>query len=185
MSHLEEGTGKTAVLRINQCALALLCLLFIFSGCRKQGAPVAPVAPKEIASSDQVVKAFSHFIPSASPPASIELVISPGFHINANPATFPYLIATEVQPGQADGITVVGKLAYPLPKMETFAFADQPLAVYEGNVTIPIPLAADAGARGQRTLPFKIRVQACDSQQCYPPATLDASLPIDPAAIKR
>jgi hypothetical protein len=185
MSHPEEGTGKTAVLRLNQCALALLCLLFMFSGCRKQAAPVAPVAPKDIASSDQVVKAFSHFIPSASPPANIELVISPGFHINANPATFPYLIATEVQPGKVEGIKVADKLTYPPPKMETFAFAEQPLAVYEGSVNIPIPLTADASAQGQRTIPFKIRVQACDSQQCYPPATLDASLPIDTAAIKR
>jgi len=182
MSLPQEGTGKTAVLRINKCALVLLCLLFMFSGCRKQS---APVAPKDIASSDQVVKAFSHFIPSASPQANIELVISPGFHINANPATFPYLIATEVQPGKVEGIKVADKLAYPQPKMETFAFAEQPLAVYEGSVTVPIPLTAEAGAQGQRTIPFKIRVQACDSQQCYPPATLDASLPIDIASIKR
>jgi DsbC/DsbD-like thiol-disulfide interchange protein len=69
--------------------------------------------------------------------------------------------------------------------METFAFAEQPLAVYEGSVTIPIPLTAEAGAQGQRTIRFKIRVQACDSQQCYPPATLDAALPIDIASIKR
>jgi hypothetical protein len=69
--------------------------------------------------------------------------------------------------------------------METFSFAEQPLAVYEGNVTIPIPLTAAPGAKGQRTIPFKIRVQACDTEKCYPPATLDASLPIEVDAIRR
>src|SRR5215471_20665561 len=131
---------------MKHCRLAILSLLIGcgLSGCRNSNAPVAPSspAPKEVSSSDQVVKAFSHFIPSASPPANIELVISPGYHINAHPATFPYLIATEITPGKVDGITVGDQLAYPSPKMEKFAFADQPLAVYEGSVTIPIPLTA-------------------------------------------
>jgi len=132
-----------------------------------------------------VVKAFTHFIPSAATPANVELVISPGYHINANPATFPYLIATEVQPGKVDGVTVSDKLAYPPAKMATFSFAEQPLAVYENSVTILIPLTATAGAQGQRTIPFKIRVQACDHEKCYPPATLDAALTIDLDSIRR
>ena len=173
---------------MNRNLISTFCLSAILtvSACKKSDSPVASASPtpKEVSSSDQVVKAFSHFIPSATPPANVELVISPGFHINANPATFSYLIATEIQPGKVDGITVGDKLAYPPPTMETFSFAEQPLAVYEGNVTIPIPLSAAAGANGQRTIPFKIRVQACDAEKCYPPATLDAALPIDIAAIK-
>jgi len=169
--------------------LAVLCLsvFFSFSGCKTSSpGPASPSpAPSHISSSDQVVKAYAHFIPTASPPGSLELVISQGFHVNANPASFPYLIATEVEPGKADGIMVADKLAYPPPKMERFAFADQPLAVYEGSVTIPIPVTPAPGARGQRMIPFKIHVQACDSEQCYPPATLDASLPIDLDAIRR
>ena len=165
----------------------ILAMALALAGCKSSNAPVASASPtpKEISSSDQVVKAFSHFIPSASTPANIELEILPGFHINANPATFPYLIATEIQPGKVEGITVGDKLAYPPPRMENFSFAEQPLAVYEGNVTIPIPLTAAPGAKGQRTIPFKIRVQACDTEKCYPPATLDASLPIEVDAIRR
>ena len=171
---------KTSV----NCFTAVCLAILVVSGCRKS-TPVAPGPSAEIASSDQVVKAFAHFIPSASPPGSIELVVSPGFHINANPATFPYLIATEVQPGKADGITVSDKLTYPTPKMETFAFAEKPLAVYEGSVTIPIPFTAAPGAKGQRLVPLKIRVQACDSEKCYAPATIDASLPVDLDIIRR
>src|SRR6266513_713808 len=89
------------------CLAAALCLAVVlaFSGCRSSRVPAASSSPtpKEVSSSDQVVKAYAHFIPTAAPPASLELVISPGFHVNANPATFPYLIATEVQAGQADG----------------------------------------------------------------------------------
>jgi len=173
---------------IRSCALIVaLGLALMLAACARPAGPTASSSPtpKEVSSSDQVVKVFSHFIPSASPPANVELVISPGYHINANPATFPYLIATEVQPGKVDGITVGEKLAYPQPKMERFSFADTPLSVYEGSVTIPIPLTAAAGAKGQRTIPFKIRVQACDTEKCFPPATLEAALPIDLDAIRR
>jgi hypothetical protein len=95
------------------------------------------------------------------------------------------LIATEIQPGKVDGIKVGDKLPYPAPKIERFAFAEKPLAVYEGKINIPIPLTADAGAKGQRTIPFKIRVQACDMEKCYPPATRDAALPIDIDSLRR
>lgn len=181
-------TIKTQTLDPRRLAVLLLTGILALSGCKNSPGPVtasSSPAPKDISSSDQVVKAFGHFIPSASTPASIELVISPGFHVNANPATFPYLIATEVQPGKTEGITVMDKLTYPPPKMETFSFADQPLAVYEGNVTIPIPLTAAPGTKGQRTIPFKIRVQACDNEKCYPPATLDAALAVDVDSIRK
>jgi hypothetical protein len=162
--------------------------MLALSGCKHSGGLAtssASPAPNEISSTDQVVKAFGHFIPSASPPASVELVISPGFHINANPATFPYLIATELKPGQVDGVSFSDKLTYPPPRMKTFSFADQPLAVYEGSVSIPIPLTAAPNAKGQRTIPFKIRVQACDNEKCYPPATLDAALAIDVDSLRK
>jgi hypothetical protein len=167
--------------------LIICCLALTWAGCKSSSGLVAPSSPtpQDIRSSDQVVKAFAHFIPSASPPANIELVVAPGFHINANPATASYLIATEVQPGKVDGLTVADKLKYPAPKMETFTFSDQPLAVYEGSVTIPIPLTPAPGANGQRTIPFKIRVQACDNEKCFPPATVDAALPIDIGSLKR
>ena len=70
---------------------AALCLaaVFAFSGCRNSRVPPASSPPprKQVSSSDQVVKAYAHFIPTASTLGSVELVISPGFHVNANPAT--------------------------------------------------------------------------------------------------
>src|SRR5205814_10147798 len=126
--------------RMKRGFLAAVCFAFMLGGCKSSDSPVATSSPTpgKISSSDQVVKAYAHFIPSAQTPANIELVISPGFHVNANPATFPYLIATEVEPGKVDGIVVSDKLNYPPPKMETFAFAEKPMAVYEGSVTVLI-----------------------------------------------
>ena len=82
--------------------LALGALLVLPSCQKNSPQPTQSQAtPDEVSSSAQVVKVVSHFIPkSTSAPANVELEITPGFHVNANPATFPYLIATEVQPGK-------------------------------------------------------------------------------------
>src|ERR1041385_5298933 len=171
--------------RLNWC-LALGVML-VLTGCQRNSPQPAqaPATPSEVSSSAQVVKVVSHFIPkSASAPANVELEITPGFHVNANPATFPYLIATEVQPGKVDGITV-GQIAYPVGVAQKFAFADQPLSVYEGKVTIPIPFTVAPDAKGERMLPMKLRVQACDTEKCLPPATLDAAVAINIDALRQ
>jgi len=89
-----------------------------------------------------------------------------------------------VQPGKVEGITV-GKIAYPAGVAQKFAFADQPLSVYEGRVTIPIALSIAADIKGQRMLPLKVRVQACDNEKCLPPATLDSAIAINIDALRQ
>lgn len=163
------------------------CAMLVLASCQGNSPQPAQsqATPSEISSTAQVVKVVSHFIPkSTSAPANVELEITPGFHVNANPATFPYLIATEVQPGTVDRITV-GKISYPAGVMRKFAFADQPLSVYEGKVTIPIPLTVAADAKGQRMLPLKVRVQACDNEKCFPPSTLDSAIAINADALRQ
>lgn len=148
------------------------------------GWPPAPSATQPaVSSSAQVVKVI---IPSAvaispgqSAQAILTLSISTGYHINANPATFPYLIATEVVPERAEGI-VTARPSYPVGEKRNFQFADQALAVYEGETQIKIPVSADAKATaGQRSLPITVTVQACDDEKCFPPATLKATIPIE------
>jgi hypothetical protein len=117
--------------------------------------------------------------PGGNADATVVLAISPGFHINANPATFSYLIATELSPGKAGGISV-GAPAYPAAEKKKFQFAEQPLAVYEGEVPIKLSLRADKNATaGPRSLPITVRVQACDNEKCFPPATVDASISVE------
>lgn len=111
--------------------------------------------------------------------ANVLLSISSGFHVNANPATFPYLIATEVTPGKVEGITV-GAAGYPGAEKKKFQFADELLAVYEGEVLIKLPLSAEKNAAaGSKSLPITVRVQACDEEKCFPPATVNATVPVE------
>jgi hypothetical protein len=108
----------------------------------------------------------------------IALSISPGFHINANPATFPYLIATEVTANKLEGINI-GAPVYPAAVKRKFQFAEQPLAVYEGEASIKLNLRAEANAAtGRKSLPINVRVQACDEEQCFPPATINTTIPV-------
>jgi len=60
--------------------------------------------------------------------AQVFLVIQEGYHVNANPATFPYLIATEVTTDKVEGLEF-GRPIYPAAEKKKFDFADEPLAV--------------------------------------------------------
>ncbi len=138
-------------------------------------------SPLAISSSAQVVKVAAapvNILQSSPVDAVIALSVSPGFHINANPATFSYLIATEVTAGKFEGISV-GAPAYPAAVKKKFQFAEQPLAVYEGEIPITLHLRAEANATtGTKSLPVSVRIQACDEEQCFPPATINTTISV-------
>ena len=109
--------------------------------------------------------------------ATVTLTIQPGYHVNANPPTFSYLRPTEVLVQTGEGVSV-GFITYPNKLIKKFSFAEEPLAVYEGSAAIKVMLKAiPAAAKGARSLPTKLNVQACDDQVCYPPGTLELSIP--------
>ena len=163
-----------------------LALGFVLEGCTHgihSGTggwpPASSTAPAGISSSASVVnvRAADISIPAGgNADATVTLSISPGYHINANPATFPYLIATAVNPGKAEGI-IAGTPIYPIAQKKKFQFAEEPLAVYEGEAQIRLPLRVEANAgKGARSLAIDVRVQACDSEKCYAPATLNGTI---------
>lgn len=108
--------------------------------------------------------------------ALVLLNIEPGYHVNANPATYPYLIATEVTADQVEGVDV-GNPIYPPAKIQKFQFAEEPLAVYEGQVEVKLPIKV--ASKGSRSLPLKVRVQACDHEKCFPPTTLNTNVAVE------
>ena len=120
-----------------------------------------------------------HVTSGSSAELAIPVSIQPGYHVNANPATFDYLIATEMTVDKSEGLTF-GKPVYPASEQRKFQFAEKPLAVYEGNIYIKLPLqAASNAAKGTRSLAVRLRVQACDEEKCFPPDTLQAAPVID------
>lgn len=115
---------------------------------------------------------------AAGSPARVAalVTIEPGWHVNSHKPTFDYLIPTELDlelPVSWAAETV----RYPQAEMQTFAFADQPLAVYDGSVVIVGTLAVPAGtAEGSVPIRAKLRYQACNDSQCLPPVTTEAEL---------
>jgi cytochrome c biogenesis DsbD-like protein len=173
-------------------ALFVLSLAIIFStSCKRNesgissgtgGIPQLPATPAQVSSSADVVRVTTYSVQTAagnSTSAVVRLAISSGYHVHANPATYPYLIATEVKAGTADGITAE-KPTYPAAIKQKFEFAEEPLAVYEGMVDIELPLKIGSAVHaGPRSLPVSVRVQACDNEKCFPPVTLDAKILIE------
>ena len=174
---------------VRESLIFSLLLVLALAGCKygiRSGtggrAPASSPTPARISSSVDVVKVRSAdvSIPAGgNADATVTLSIAPGYHINANPATFSYLIPTAVDPGKAEGI-ITGKPVYPAAQKEKFQFADEPLAVYEGEVQIKLPLRVEVNAgKGERSLLVDVRVQACDSEKCYAPDTLKTMIVVD------
>ena len=110
--------------------------------------------------------------------STVSVEVQKGYHINANPATDPWLKATEVVPQPGDGLTV-GYVKYPAALNKKFSFSEKQLAVYEGEVPIKVMLKADkTTAKGPHKVAAKLNVQACDDQVCYAPGTLELSIPV-------
>jgi hypothetical protein len=177
---------------MNPCARILigcLLLLVISEACSKppqnsdsQPAGTANISPSPRSiKSELVVRAAAEpaaIVAGGSTDAIVRLTIQSGYHINANPPTFPYLIATQLDVPSGDGISI-STVSYPRPVARKFAFADKPLAVYEGEAELKATLKADrAAGKGERSLAAQLRVQACDEVVCYPPGKIELRIPV-------
>jgi DsbC/DsbD-like thiol-disulfide interchange protein len=171
--------------------IATTCfLLFVAAACSKPApnsvgesttAPAASPAAQRI-TSEGVVKAVAQPIEipaGGSAEAVVRVTVQSGYHVNANPPTYPYLKATELEISPDDGVSV-GFISYPKAVEKKFPFAEKPLAVYEGATDLRVMLKAAKSTRpGQRSMSAKLRIQACDDQLCYPPGTLDVAIPVN------
>jgi len=164
-------------------SLLVMCLLVACSRVEKSSQPASGDLAgegKRIASVD-VVKASAppaQIAAGGSAEAIVHLNIQSGYHVNANPPTYAYLKATELEVPATDGLSV-GFITYPDADTKKFPFAEKPLAVYEGEISLKVFLKAEKTAQpGQRSLDAKLRIQACDDQVCYPPGTLDLTIPV-------
>lgn len=175
--------------RSTRILISCLLLLVATPACSKStqnSAGEPPNTPADSKSaqritSESVVKAKSQpvEIPAGgSAEAVVRVTIQSGYHVNANPPTYPYLKATELEISPAEGVSV-GLITYQKGLSKKFAFAEKPLAVYEGETEVKATLKADKSATGQRSIPGRLRIQACDEQVCYPPGTLELAIPVD------
>ncbi len=103
----------------------------------------------------------------------VTLRIAPGFHVNANPASYDYLIGTALRLEALEP----ARIRYPQARLFKPAFERQGLMVYEGEVELAAVFPAGS-LSGPRTVRGEVRVQACDDQICLPPATLPVTLSV-------
>jgi hypothetical protein len=110
--------------------------------------------------------------------ALLTATVKKGFHIQANPASQPQLIATEFEVTSDKGVEA-GVAIYPKPKPYKVTGLGMEIATYTGRFSIRVPLSAAANAGiGQRDLIGKFRYQACDDQVCFPPVSQPVTVPV-------
>ena len=104
--------------------------------------------------------------------------IRPGFHVNAREKSADYLIATDLRAELPAGFKA-GDVVYPKGQLHTFTFSKTPLNVYQGTVTLRMPVTAMSTAPvGAQQILLKLRYQACSSEVCLPPVTLEVDAPV-------
>lgn len=95
----------------------------------------------------------------------LRLTIAKGYHVNANPASLPSLIPTN--------LNVVGiaprRVLYPKPSRLRATFSGEDLDVFEGSVRIVALMPEKAAGQPLRG---SLTVQACTDRLCLAPATI-------------
>ena len=104
----------------------------------------------------------------------VRVKMDEGWHVNANPASFPFLVATTVEVPEGNSAVSV---QYPEGRDFRPGFAPTAIRVYEGTIEIPVTLER-ALVPTER---LALRFQACDATRCLPPGRavleLDAPAP--------
>jgi suppressor for copper-sensitivity B len=104
--------------------------------------------------------------------------IERGWHVNSHTPTFEWLIPTTLRLELPEGWPEP-RIDYPPHAMKTFAFEDEPLAVYDGEVVILASLIVpESVAQDQVRLAGVLAYQACDDSQCLPPTEARAELTV-------
>jgi hypothetical protein len=110
---------------------------------------------------------------------AVVMKIRPEFHVNAHEKSEEYLIGTDLRAELPAGLSG-GEVSYPKGKLKKFMFSKTPLNIYEGTVTLRMPVTALANAPvGAQKVPLRLRYQACSREICLPPVTLNLEMQLN------
>ena len=120
--------------------------------------------------------------PGSTATIAAAMEIDRGWHVNSRQPTFDYLIPTELEL-ELPPTWSLDDIDYPAGEMQKFAFADQPISVYDGQVAI-LARVRIGGEEFDGELPVvgRLTFQACDDRSCLPPETLSRELLLTVAA---
>jgi cytochrome c biogenesis DsbD-like protein len=146
-------------------ALALVVLAALPSAPQQIPSPRDVVSPATFVSMDPVGRGSQFQV-------AVVAKIRQGFHINAREKSAEYLIATDLRADVPAGFQA-GEVSYPKGALQTFSFSKTPLNVYQGTITLKMPVSVLPSATlGAQHIPLKLRYQACSTEVCLPPVTL-------------
>src|SRR5262245_60356771 len=119
------------VQRMNRILPAIVCGLLL-TGCSKQptnqasSGPAGPVQRSPVTSQSvvSVVTGPVQIPAGGQADGTVQLKVQKGYHINANPPTYPYLIATELEITASKGLSVAF-ITYPNSIVKQFPFAEK------------------------------------------------------------
>ncbi len=102
------------------------------------------------------------------------------YHIQSNVPLDEFTIPTELRVEAPEGFEV-GPVSYPQHILKEFSFAKgQKVAVLEDGAVMTFRLTIPAGApAGTVRLKATLTYQACDDQQCLPPAEAEVEIPVN------
>lgn len=107
----------------------------------------------------------------------IPISVRPGFHVNSNTPSDEYLIPLKLT-WKAPGALQSAQTIYPKPSMEKYEFAERPLSVFTGNFDLLVKFKVASNAPGGPGVAVgQLRYQACSDKACYPPKTLEVTVP--------
>jgi uncharacterized protein YyaL (SSP411 family) len=133
-------------------------------------------AESRIAQAEGLPRSSQHVTVSARRSGSgsaivVRIGIDDGFHINANPASSKFFVATTVE---VEGATLAAPIPYPPGVMYSPQFTPEAISTYKGSVEIPIPLDIANAATAEHIV---VRYQACDETRCLAPSTSTLAVP--------
>jgi hypothetical protein len=98
--------------------------------------------------------------------------VKQGFHINSNKPNSELLIPTEFKFAPPTELIIAGA-DYPAGQQLTFPFMpNEPLSVYSGDFQVKANVRASQHIRpGTYRVHAKLKYQACNDRQCFPPKT--------------
>ena len=105
----------------------------------------------------------------------MQVVVLPGFHVNSDKPKDEFIIPLKLTwtPGFLDAKTIE------FPKPEELKVGTQDLLVFTGTFPIKTQFQAPASAAtGPATLTGKLHYQACSSDMCFRPSTIEVKLPV-------
>lgn len=106
---------------------------------------------------------------------TVELTLEPGLHVYAQPIPEGYIpLAIEVAP--IEGV-VVGHPQWPTSHPFHVAGLDEAFYVYEGKVTVSLPVTLTQEGDDQM-LQVMVRYQACSHTDCFLPSAIALQLPV-------